>query len=245
MRRLGFILVTQGAQLAHDARPAVSDPTAGPAWGAHFMAALRRARAVPAPFPHWRLAETFPASVTQILARLPFAATELDGVSGARELHNDQRVYAAGATLAAHAPCRDLVEVFQDAHVARTIEQVTGADLDATYLRIEFAQDVSGFWLRPHTDLGVKRFTLLYYLAPAGRPELGTDLYQGPEGRPVRVPFIPGAAVAFVPGDNTWHGFEPRSVAGVRKSVIVNYVTCDWRDRDQLAQPDRPVRTRA
>jgi len=45
----------------------------------------------------------------------------------------------------------------------------------------------------------------------------------------------------FVPSNITYHGIEPRKIAGVRKSVIVNYVTNEWRAREQLAFPERPV----
>ena len=45
----------------------------------------------------------------------------------------------------------------------------------------------------------------------------------------------------FVPADNTWHGFEPREIPGVRQSLILNYVTPEWRAREQLAFPDQPV----
>jgi hypothetical protein len=48
--------------------------------------------------------------------------------------------------------------------------------------------------------------------------------------------------MVFVPGDNTWHGFERRPIEGVRRSVILNYVTRDWRERGQLSFPDRTVR---
>ena len=51
----------------------------------------------------------------------------------------------------------------------------------------------------------------------------------------------PGAALAFVPSDNTWHGFAPREIKQVRKSLIINYVTPEWRAREQLASPDTPV----
>jgi hypothetical protein len=53
---------------------------------------------------------------------------------------------------------------------------------------------------------------------------------------------VRGAALLFVPSDHTWHGFEPRPFEGVRKSVIINYVTAEWRAREQLAYPDAPVR---
>ncbi len=45
----------------------------------------------------------------------------------------------------------------------------------------------------------------------------------------------------FVPSDSTYHGFEPREIQGIRKSVIINYVTNEWRAREQLAYPATPV----
>ena len=46
----------------------------------------------------------------------------------------------------------------------------------------------------------------------------------------------------FIPSNNTFHGFEPRTIPGVRKSLIINYVTNEWRAREQLAFPDQPVK---
>ena len=45
----------------------------------------------------------------------------------------------------------------------------------------------------------------------------------------------------FVPSDNTWHGFERRPIEQIRKTLIVNYVTQEWRAREQLAFPDKTV----
>ena len=45
----------------------------------------------------------------------------------------------------------------------------------------------------------------------------------------------------FVPSDITYHGFERRPIEGVRKSLIINYVTDEWRAREQLAFPDTPI----
>ena len=50
-----------------------------------------------------------------------------------------------------------------------------------------------------------------------------------------------GREVAFVPSGITYHGFEARRIEGVRKSVIINYVTNEWRAREQLAFPDKPI----
>ncbi|MEK7244807.1 MAG: 2OG-Fe(II) oxygenase, partial [Pseudomonadota bacterium] len=47
--------------------------------------------------------------------------------------------------------------------------------------------------------------------------------------------------VTFVPGPHTWHGFDPRPINGVRRLMEINYVRSDWRDRNQLCSPDRPI----
>ena len=45
----------------------------------------------------------------------------------------------------------------------------------------------------------------------------------------------------FVPADDTFHGFERRPIKGVRKSLIINYVTDEWRAREQLAFGEAPI----
>jgi hypothetical protein len=193
------------------------------------------------PFRHWLMRDVLPREVAAELDRLPFAAPDLGGVSGTREAHNATRTYFDAETLARFPVCRHVAECFQDDATVARIAAATGADLDGCYLRIEFAQDTGPFWLKPHTDLGVKRYTLLYYLSPDGSLDLGTDLYENADTWALRAPFEPGAALAFVPSDRTWHGFEPRPLPVVRKSVILNYVTDAWIAREQLAFPDRPV----
>jgi hypothetical protein len=44
-----------------------------------------------------------------------------------------------------------------------------------------------------------------------------------------------------VPANNTYHGFEKRTINGVRKSIIINYVTDEWRAREQLSFPEAPI----
>jgi hypothetical protein len=175
------------------------------------------------------------------LEALPFPAPVLDGVSGSREIHNNTRRYVDAAAIAAHPMCRSLADAFHHPETVAGIEDATGASLGGCCLRIEYAQDTDGFWLQPHTDLGVKKFTLLYYLGPEGAPDLGTDVYVDAKTWSHRAPFEPGAALVFVPSDRTWHGFEPRPIPVVRKSLIINYVTEEWRAREQLAYPDCPV----
>ena len=76
-----------------------------------------------------------------------------------------------------------------------------GADLDDTFLRIEYAVDATGFWLEPHTDLGVKRLTILHYISDVpGQEDCGTDIYNADKTRAKRTPFENNLALAFVPG---------------------------------------------
>ncbi len=181
--------------------------------------------------------------MTSDLRRLPFSAPDLGGVSGKRELHNDQRHYFDAANNARFEVCAAVASAFQSRAVTSAIERATGADLADSYVRLEYAQDTEGFWLQPHTDLGVKRFTMLIYLAEgASQANLGTDIYADPDSWAKRSPFVDNTALVFVPGANTWHGLEPRPIAGLRRSVIMNYVTDEWLERGQLAYPDTPVR---
>ena len=195
------------------------------------------------PYRHWVLSEIFPKEMVDALRTLPFDPPSLDGVSGARELHNNTRRYFDAENNARYGVCRALAEAFQSPAVVDAIARTTGAPIKDCYLRIEYAQDVDGFWLQPHTDLGVKKLTLLYYLGDGdSQSDLGTDIYGPDRAWAKRSTFATNTALVFVPSDRTWHGFEPRPIHGVRKSVIVNYVTEDWRAREQLAYPETPVR---
>jgi len=210
---------------------------------ASLIAAIGAARADEAPYRHWTVTDVFPRGVSEILRRLPYSTPDLHGVSGKRELHNDQRHYFDAETNARFPACQAVADAFQSRAVVDAIEAATGADLADSYVRLEYAQDTDGFWLQPHTDLGVKRFTMLIYLADgAAQADLGTDIYADRDTWAKRSAFVDNTALVFVPGDNTWHGLEPRTITGVRRSVIMNYVTDAWRERGQLAYPDTPVR---
>ncbi len=205
-------------------------------------ASLSHAEKNEAPYRHWILRGVFPQEVLAQLNALDFPLQELDGVSGKREYHNDSRHYFDRDAIDTHPAAKAVAEAFQSAKMVRMLEDFFGADLEGTFLRLEYAQDVTGFWLQPHTDLGVKRITILIYLSDGeGHGDLGTDIYDGDAEWAARSPFGPGVAMAFVPGEKTYHGFERRTISGVRKSLILNYVTTDWRERSQLAFPEETV----
>ncbi|HEY1879470.1 MAG TPA: hypothetical protein VGG68_06025 [Caulobacteraceae bacterium] len=211
--------------------------------GECLMAAFASAEREEWPYRHWTVRKVFPAGLSKVLRALPYATPDLHGVSGKRELHNDQRHYFETHTNRRFPACAAVSDAFQSKAVADAIERTTGADLAGSYVRLEYAQDIDGFWLQPHTDLGVKRFTMLIYLADDdSQRDLGTDIYADRDTWAKRSDFIDNSALVFVPGENTWHGLEQRPIPRVRRSVIMNYVTDAWRERWQLAYPEMPVR---
>ena len=194
------------------------------------------------PYPHWFMSHCLPADIADEITDLPFPAPALGGVSGKRELHNATRTYFDVDNRAKFPTVKAFAEAFQGRAVTDTIASHFGTSLAGTYLRLEYAQDTNGFWLEPHTDLGVKVFTMLLYLSKdPSHGNLGTDVYDAEKKHVGRSPFVPNAAMVFVPSTDTFHGFEPREIGGVRKSIIINYVTNDWRAREQLSYPDSPI----
>ena len=207
-----------------------------------LLGSFDQGRMCESPYRHWFLSDCLPEDTLDDILGLPFEAPDLEGVSGKRELHNATRTYFDVENREKYPFCDALSQAFQDRRVTESIERIFGTDLDGTYIRIEYAQDTGGFWLEPHSDLGVKNFTMLLYMSKdEAHRELGTDIYDGGKKHVSRSPFEPNSALVFVPADDTFHGFESRTIEGVRKSIIINYVTDEWRAREQLAFPGAPI----
>jgi hypothetical protein len=208
-----------------------------------MLASIENAKSTRTPYKHWFLTNCLPGDVVDAILDLPFGAPPLEGVSGKRELHNNTRTYFDADNMDRFAVCKALNDAFQSRTLTERIAEHFGTDLHGSYLRVETAQDTDGFWLEPHTDLGVKLFTMLLYMSKdASHADLGTDLYDAQKNHAGRSPFESNGALVFIPSDITYHGFERRRIEGVRKSVIINYVTEAWRAREQLAFPGQPIR---
>jgi hypothetical protein len=209
---------------------------------ATLIASITASQRVETPYPHWFLTRCLPEEALDAILELPFPAPDLGGVSGKREIHNATRKYFDSENRARFAVCEAFCRAFQDRRLTDAIAGHYRARLAGCYLRVEYGQDTDGFWLEPHTDLGVKSFTMLLYLSKIPQhASLGTDIYDTAKQRVGRSPFAPNGAMVFVPSSDTFHGFEPRNIEGVRKSLIINYVTNEWRAREQLAFPDSPI----
>jgi hypothetical protein len=208
----------------------------------NFIRSVDTAKRSEQPYRNWSLMACLPQDTVDDILALPFDAPSLEGISGKRELHNNTRKYFDVENRERFPVCDAIAQAYQDKRITNHIEKVCGTNLKGTYLRIEFAQDIDGFWLEPHTDLGVKSFTLLLYLSKdPSHKDLGTDIYDAEKRHFGRSPFASNAAMVFVPSNNTYHGFERRPIKGVRTSLIINYVTNEWRAREQLAFPEAPL----
>lgn len=201
-----------------------------------FLACLANAQHETRPFDFWLLEDPLPEADADALADLAIDPAANAVFDGRRESNNDLRVYFTPEIQARHAVCGRIADAFKHSRVIGAIEARTGADLDACRLRIEYCQDADGFWLEPHTDILVKKFTMLIYLSDD--PDLrdaGTDVYDGDGLWAGTTPYDKNLGMIFIPGPNTWHGFRRRPIRGVRKSIIVNYVGPEWRDTWELA----------
>jgi hypothetical protein len=203
-----------------------------------FLACLGRAKHETLPFDYWLLNDTLPIEDVEAVTRLPFAPPSNAVLNGKRETNNSLRIFFTRDNQERFAVCRRIVAGFKDPRVRAAIEQTTGTDLSDGHLRIEYCQDADGFWLEPHTDIFVKKFTMLVYLSDDPNLRLaGTDIHEGPPNFKyvTSAPYGKNLGVIFIPSKNTWHGAGHHSFSGIRKSVIINYVTSAWRDKWELA----------
>ena len=207
-----------------------------------FLASLQQHKRDDAPYPHWFLDHCLPPEVVDALAALPYEPAEIEDTYGRRETHNASRVHFGEENRTRHPVMQVLADMFQDPKTIDALKSLTGAPLSGTSLRVEYCQDTGNFWLEPHTDIGVKKFTMLIYLNREPEAvEWGTDLYADHATYLGRAPGGFNRGLIFVPADNTWHGFKVRPIVGIRKTIIVNYVSQEWRNRHELCFPESPV----
>ena len=203
---------------------------------------IARARLRSTPYRHWLLESALPPLMAHRLAELPVPVAHVGDTKGRRETNNSSRVFLSPAFQHRHAVAAEFAAGFQDPANVAALATLTGAPLAGGYLRIEFCQDTDGFWLEPHTDIGAKLYTMLFYLSDVPQAEgWGTDIYESPDKHLGAASGAFNNGLIFVPGTDTWHGFRPRRIDGVRKSIIVNYVKDEWRARGELAFPESPV----
>jgi hypothetical protein len=211
-------------------------------------AALARAEAHEAPFPHVHLRSVFPPALyARLLAEPPSA--DLYRPDDLRK-HVDESgrstrdVFGLDAASLARldGPRRALwtgvAEALSSPEVRDAVFRALGAPARVVYPRPGITRDHPGYELLPHPDTRAKVVTVQLYLAPPeARPDLGTTLYRRRIWKleslrsPRRmfeaveeVPYEPNSGYAFVVGRRTWHGRERLPPGcGVRCSLLLFY----------------------
>lgn len=204
----------------------------------HMLDSLAHARHFQSPYDYWLLASILPSDMIEAIVDLPFDPPVAPLFDGRRESNNSTRIYFTPENQDKFPVCREVVDLFSDPAVISAMESMTGTLFSKGLLRIEYCQDRDGFWLEPHLDISVKYFTMLVYLS--GEPELydaGTDIYDATHehNRVATAPYEKNKGLIFIPGKTTWHGFSKRTIKGIRKSLIINFVSPEWRSAEELA----------
>ena len=209
----------------------------------HFGRSVRAARRGEEPYLHWTLGDVFPEALCTGILTLPIAPPVLGETDGTRGSYNDKRAFITPDLRAKFPTCAALADALQRPDVARLMAETCGIDVAGSYLRMEYIQDTDGAWLEPHCDIPEKLFSMVVYLfiGPDAK-DWGTDIYDAERRWVGRSSGEFNSGVIFVPGANTWHGFDPRPIVGVRRLMEINYVRPNWRDRQQLVFPARPIR---
>ena len=190
----------------------------------------------------WKLDNVLPEAMCTGILTLPIAPPVVSiDTKGQRATFNEQRTFFTPRLRELYSAVAVLSEAMQRPEVARQFEETCGITAQGGYLRIEYIQDLDDMWLEPHCDIKEKLFSMVLYLCTGPyAKDWGTDIYDSDRKWVGRATAEFNSAVIFIAGPNTWHGFEPRPIHGVRRLMEVNYVR-DWRAREQLAFPDRPI----
>jgi hypothetical protein len=205
-----------------------------------LAASFDRAHHVVRPFDYWLLSDILPEKTIKDIVALPFVAPSKPTFDGRRETNNFSRIFFSPENQARYPVCEAVAQAFGDALIVEALGRIVGRELGAGKLRIEYCQDVDGFWLEPHLDIAVKMLTMLVYLSDdPNLSDAGTDIYDdSPEHKLVAsAPYAKNKGLIFTPGANTWHGLSKRPIRALRRSLIINFVSSDWRQTTELAFP--------
>lgn len=208
----------------------------------HFRRALLDCRREEWPYLHWTLEDVLPEDICLGIISLPIMPLLIDDCRGVRDIDNDLRTFLTPTLQSRFPVCACLAQALRRPDVAELAGQTCGFKVDGSYLRIEYIQDINGCWLQPHHDVPEKLFSMVIYLCTGpDTAEWGTDIYDAELKWVGRSSSDFNSAAIFIPGENTWHGFEKREIVGIRRLMEINYVHPTWRDKNQVCFPDRPI----
>ena len=184
------------------------------------------------PFQHWSINDLLPQNyIDRIINDIPIPDTQKihDGTRAGDTTFKDgkntsSRMFITRKIIMQHPFLQELIDVFLHSETVTLIKECFFSTHEKLFFRAECTFDHNGFYLAPHEDIKEKVFTLFLYLGDS--PEYcGTDLYDNHKNLVKTIPFKNNTGYIFVPGKNTWHGFEPKAFTGVRRALLLNYVT--------------------
>lgn len=208
----------------------------------NFLNSLKNATKQTHPYTYYLLKDIFNSNIIKELEALPFEGKHLEYTLGTREEFNSTRQYFSPENMQKFACAKTVGDVFLNPKIIKTLEKLGNTSFQGSFLRIEYTIDYDHFWLKSHTDIGAKLFTMLMYLSEGDEASTwGTDIYSDENTHCATAPYAPNLGVIFYPSNNTWHGFRPRKINGIRKALIINYVKPEWRSRHELCDSLNPV----
>ena len=167
------------------------------------------------PFKHWELYNTISDICYNEIMQV--SQSVIPSVSHKKRSEHQHRTFIRTGVVAKAVNAKATRDI---------ITQLTGVDLSHTRARLEVCVDLPGFSLEPHIDIPEKLITLQTYID--GEENCGTNLY------PKIVNFKSNYSWLIVNNPNTLHGFDTREFSKPRVSIVLNYVTDEWWDVDQL-----------
>jgi len=197
---------------------------------------LKNAELKTNPFNHWIFNKVLPIKIAEDFLKLLIDVPEISFYSGKRETNNSTRVFLNKENCSKYSCMQDVVDIFNNPEIILQLSNICGKNLTKGKLRIEYTMDTGSFWLEPHLDIKEKMITFLVYLSnDPNSSEWGTTVYNNDLTFHSKAPYKQNLGLMFMADKNTWHGVPEQNIQGIRRNLIINYVTSDWKSVHELA----------
>ena len=188
------------------------------------------------PFKHWLFDDVLSEETINELLKLPISTQVIEKHTGKRESQNKTRIFFNNEFCNKYLVAKNVKYVFNHPSIISQLSNICGRDLTKGKLRIEYTRDTGDFWLEPHRDIKEKLLTFLIYLSKdPNSNEWGTTIYNRDLSFHSKTSYKSNRGLMFTSGEDTWHGVQKQNIQGIRKNLIINFVTRDWRSNHELA----------
>ena len=198
---------------------------------------LNNALSIKDPFNHWAFDKVLPKDLVDKFLKLPIDPPVINSYSGKRESNNKSRIFFNNENCKKYDCMEEIAEIFNSDGIINTLSSICSQELSKGKLRIEYTLDTGDFWLEPHLDIKEKMLTFLIYLSSDTNTyakDWGTTIYNKDLTFNSKVPYKQNTGFMFVPGKDTWHGVPKQYIFGVRRNLIINYVSSNWKSTSEL-----------